>query len=91
MGGSRTTLLMMLLNAVYSPEGSRPPLLDHDKYNADTDGQESIVYSTGFSMGHADVLTEISARPDGNIYLQDMGGTVSNAWRQGSLTFTVGH
>lgn len=73
------------------PEGARPPLVDHDTYGSVSDSTESIVYSSGFCPGHADVITAISARPDGNIYLQDMGGTVSNAWRQGSLTFTVRH
>lgn len=73
------------------PEGARPPLVDHDTYSSVSDSTESIVYSSGFCPGHADVITAISARPDGNIYLQDMGGTVSNAWRQGSLTFTVRH
>ena len=73
------------------PEGARPPLVDHDAYSSASDSTESIVYSSGFCPGHADVITAISARPDGNIYLQDMGGTVSNAWRQGSLTFTVRH
>ena len=73
------------------PENSRPPLVDHEKYNSATDGNESIVYNSGICPGHADVLTAISARPDGNIYLQDQGGKVSNAWRYGSLTFTVRH
>ncbi len=73
------------------PEGARPPLVDHEKYGSVSDSTESIVYSSGFCPGHADVITAISARPDGNIYLQDMGGTVSNAWRQGSLTYTVRH
>lgn len=73
------------------PEGARPPLVDHDKYNSVTDDTESIVFNSGFCPGHADVITAISARPDGNIYLQDMGGAVSNAWRQGSLTYTVRH
>lgn len=73
------------------PEGARPPLVDHDTYSSVSDSTESIVYSSGFCPGHADVITAISARPDGNIYLQDMGGKVSNAWRQGSLTYTVRH
>ena len=73
------------------PEGARPPLVDHDTYSSVSDSTESIVYSSGFCPGHADVITAISARPDGNIYLQDMGGAVSNAWRQGSLTYTVRH
>ena len=73
------------------PEGARPPLVDHEKYGSISDSTESIVYNSGFCPGHADVITAISARPDGNIYLQDMGGTASNAWRQGSLTYTVRH
>lgn len=71
------------------PVGSRPPLIDKDKYSSFTDGNESIVYNSATCPGHADVITDISARPNGEIYLQDMGGAVSNAWRQGSLTFTV--
>lgn len=73
------------------PENSRPPMLDHDKYNADSDGNESIYSNSGFCPGHADVITVISARGNGDIYLQDMGGKVSNAWRQGILTYTVKH
>lgn len=73
------------------PENSRPPLLDHDKYNADTDGNESIYSTAGFASGKPNVITVISARGNGDIYLQDMGGEVSNAWRQGTLTYTVKH
>lgn len=73
------------------PENSRPPLLDHDKYNADTDGNESIYLTPGFAPGKPNVLTAISARGNGDIYLQDMGGEVSSAWRQGTLTYTVRH
>ena len=73
------------------PENSRPPLLDHDKYNADTDGNESIYSTAGFAPGKPNVITVISARGNGDIYLQDMGGEVSNAWRQGTLTYTVKH
>lgn len=73
------------------PENSRPPLLDHDKYGADTDGNESIYSNSGFAPGEPDVITVVSARGNGDIYLQDMGGKVSNAWRQGILTYTVKH
>lgn len=73
------------------PENSRPPLLDHDKYNADTDDNESIYSTAGFAPGKPNVITVISARGNGDIYLQDMGGEVSNAWRQGTLTYTVKH
>ncbi len=73
------------------PENSRPPLLDNAKYNDDTNGEESFIYNAGICPGEPTVITAISARPDGNIYLQDMGGKVSNAWRKGSLTYTVRH
>ncbi len=73
------------------PENSRPPLLDHDKYNADTDGNESIYSAPGFALGKPNVITVVSARANGDIYLQDMGGEVSSAWRQGTLTYTVKH
>lgn len=73
------------------PENSRPPMLDHDKYNADTDGNESIYSNSGFTPGKPNVITVVSARGNGDIYLQDMGGEVSNAWRQGILTYTVKH
>ena len=73
------------------PENSRPPLLDHDKYNADTDGNESIYSTAGFTPGKPNVITVVSARGNGDIYLQDTGGEVSSAWRQGILTYTVKH
>ena len=73
------------------PENSRPPLLDHDKYNAATDGNESIYSAPGFAPGKPNVITVISVRGNGDIYLQDMGGEVSGAWRQGTLTYTVRH
>ena len=73
------------------PENARPPLLDHDKYNADTDGNESIYSAPGFAPGKPNVITVVSARANGDIYLQDMGGEVSSAWRQGTLTYTVKH
>ncbi|WP_311439231.1 hypothetical protein [Fannyhessea vaginae] len=71
------------------PEGSRPPLVDHDKYGSITDGYESIICMPGFCPGNAGVITSISARPNGDIWLQDQGGEVSHAWRYASLTYTV--
>lgn len=73
------------------PENSRPPLVDHDKYGAATDGNESIYSAPGFAPGKPNVITVISARANGDIYLQDMGGEISAAWRQGTLTYTVKH
>ena len=73
------------------PENSRPPLVDHEKYNAATNGEESYIYNYVFCPGEPTVISALSARPDGNIYLQDMGGKISNAWRKGSLSYTVRH
>lgn len=71
------------------PEGSRPPEVDGALYPFDD--HEHIYYGTGFCPGNAGVITAISARPDGSIYLQDMGGTPSRDWRMGVLTYTVAH
>lgn len=69
------------------PEGSRPPKVDSNKYNAE--GYENIYYNDAFCPGHSDVISALSVRPDGKIYMQDMGGTTSRDWRYGTLTYTV--
>lgn len=69
------------------PEGSRPPKVDSSKYNAD--GYENIYYNGAFCPNHADVISALSVRPDGKIYMQDFGGTISRDWRYGTLTYTV--
>lgn len=71
------------------PEGSRPPAVDSTLYPFDD--HEYIYYAAVVCPGHADVISALSVRPDGKIYIQDMGGAVSNAWRQGILTYTVAH
>lgn len=71
------------------PEGSRPPAVDSTLYPFDD--HEHIYYATVVCPGHTDVISALSVRPDGKIYIQDMGGAVSNAWRQGILTYTVAH
>lgn len=69
------------------PEGSRPPKVDSGKYNVD--GYENIYYNAAFCPDHADVISALSVRPDGKIYMQDMGGATSRDWRYGTLTYTV--
>lgn len=69
------------------PEGSRPPKVDSSKYNAD--GYENIYYNDAFCPNNADVISVLSVRPDGKIYMQDMGGKPSRDWRYGTLTYTV--
>lgn len=71
------------------PEGSRPPAVDGSLYPFDD--HEHIYYSQIICPEHPDVLTALSARPDGKIYVQDMSGALSNAWRMGILTYTVAH
>lgn len=71
------------------PEGSRPPAVDSTLYPFDD--HEHIYYAAVVCPGHADVISALSVRPDGKIYIQDMGGAVSNTWRQGILTYTVAH
>jgi hypothetical protein len=71
------------------PEGSRPPVVDGSLYPFDD--HEHIYYNQIICPEHPDVLTVLSARPDGKIYVQDMGGALSNAWRMGTLTYTVAH
>ena len=71
------------------PEGSRPPAVDGSLYPFDD--HEHIYYSQIICPEHPDVLTVLSARPDGKIYVQDMGGALSDAWRMGTLTYTVAH
>lgn len=69
------------------PEGSRPPKVDSNKYNVE--GYENIYYNAAFCPEHADVISALSVRPDGKIYMQDMGGKPSRDWRYGTLTYTV--
>lgn len=69
------------------PEGSRPPKVDSSKYSVE--GYENIYYNTAFCPNHADVISALSVRPDGKIYMQDFGGTISRDWRYGTLTYTV--
>ena len=69
------------------PEGSRPPKVDSGKYNVD--GYENIYYNAAFCPDHADVISALSVRPDGKIYMQDSGGKPSRDWRYGTLTYTV--
>lgn len=71
------------------PEGSRPPAVDSTLYPFED--HEYIYYAPAVCPGHTDVISALSVRPDGKVYIQDMGGTVSNAWRQGILTYTVAH
>ncbi len=57
-------------------KGSRPPKADSSKYNAD--GYENIYYNDAFlPPNNADVISVLSVRPDGKIYMQDMGGKPS--------------
>lgn len=69
------------------PEGSRPPKVDSGKYNVE--GCENIYYNAAFCPDHADVISALSVRPDGKIYMQDFGGKISRDWRYGTLTYTV--
>ena len=69
------------------PEGSRPPKVDSGKYNVE--GYENIYYNTAFCPENADVISALSVRPDGKIYMQDFGGKISRDWRYGTLTYTV--
>lgn len=69
------------------PEGSRPPKVDSGKYNVG--GYENIYYNAAFCPDHADVISALSVRPDGKIYMQDLGGNISRDWRYGTLTYTV--
>ena len=77
------------LSPITLPEDSRPPKVDSALYPFDD--HEHIYYAPAVCPGHADVISALSVRPDGKIYIQDMGGTPSRNWRQGILTFTVAH
>lgn len=78
-----------ILSPITLPEDSRPPKVDSALYPFDD--HEHIYYAPAVCPGHADVISALSVRPDGKIYIQDMGGTPSRNWRQGILTFTVAH
>ena len=69
------------------PEDSRPPKVDSGKYNVE--GYENIYYNAAFCPDHEGVISALSVRPDGKIYMQDFGGKISRDWRYGTLTYTV--
>ena len=69
------------------PEGLRPPKVDSTKYNVE--GHENIYYNVAFCPNHEKVISALSVRPDGKIYMQDFGGEISRDWRYGTLTYTV--